>query len=129
MKILVTGSSGFIAGYLIEQLLEAGHKVSGVDDFSKYGPVQKSYDQHPKFRLTKGDARDGELLRRAGEGCDIIVAAAAKIGGISYFHRYAYDLLANNERILAATFDAAIDLHKAGSLKRIVVISSSMVFE
>ena len=129
MKILVTGSSGFIAGYLIEQLLEAGHEVSGVDDFSKYGPVAKSYDQHPKYRLTKGDARDSELLRRAGEGCDIVVAAAAKIGGISYFHRYAYDLLANNERILAATFDAAIDLHKAGALKRIVVVSSSMVFE
>ena len=37
--------------------------------------------------------------------------------------------MANNERILAATFDAAIDLHKAGALKRIVVVSSSMVFE
>jgi len=29
-------------------------------------------------------------------------------GGISYFHEYVYDLLADNERILAASFDAAI---------------------
>ena len=51
------------------------------------------------------------------------------IGGISYFHEFAYDLLAENERILAATFDAAIAAHKAGTLERIVVMSSSMVFE
>ena len=41
---------------------------------------------------------------------------AAMIGGISYFHEFAYDLLAENERILAATFDAAIDAHKRGMI-------------
>ena len=51
------------------------------------------------------------------------------IGGISYFHEFAYDLLAENERILAATFDAAIAAHRSGRLQRIVVLSSSMVFE
>ena len=51
------------------------------------------------------------------------------IGGISYFHEFAYDLLAENERILAATFDAAIEAHRAGTLERIVVVSSSMVYE
>jgi nucleoside-diphosphate-sugar epimerase len=129
LKILVTGSSGFIAGYLVQELLDAGHEVVGIDDFSKYGRVAKSYDDHPRYRATEGDARDAALLRSLGEGCDVIVAAAAKIGGISYFHRYAYDLLATNERILAATFDAALELRRAGSLQRIVVISSSMVFE
>ena len=51
------------------------------------------------------------------------------IGGISYFHEFAFDLLAENERILASTFEAAIASHKAGRLQRIVVLSSSMVFE
>ena len=51
------------------------------------------------------------------------------IGGISYFHEFAFDLLAENERILASTFEAAIAAHKAGRLQRIVVLSSSMVFE
>ena len=36
------------------------------------------------------------------------------IGGISYFHAYAYDLLATNERIMAASCDAALAAHKAG---------------
>ena len=47
--------------------------------------------------------------------CDQFVAAAAMIGGISYFHEFAYDLLAENERILASTFDAAIAAHRAGA--------------
>ena len=45
---------------------------------------------------------------------DQVVAAAAMIGGISYFHEFAFDLLAENERILASTFEAAIASHKAG---------------
>ncbi len=61
--------------------------------------------------------------------CDQVVAAAAMIGGISYFHEFAYDLLAENERILAATFDAAIAAHRDGHLERIIVVSSSMVYE
>jgi nucleoside-diphosphate-sugar epimerase len=51
------------------------------------------------------------------------------IGGISYFHEFAYDLLAENERITAAAFDTAIWAHKERKLKKIVVLSSSMVFE
>jgi nucleoside-diphosphate-sugar epimerase len=51
------------------------------------------------------------------------------IGGISYFHEFAYDLLAENERISAATFDAAVAAHRSGRLERVTVISSSMVFE
>ena len=45
------------------------------------------------------------------------------IGGISYFHEFAYDLLAENERILASTFDAAIAAHRDGHLERIIVVS------
>ena len=47
------------------------------------------------------------------------------IGGISYFHEFAYDLLAENERILAATFDAAVDAFKRGRLKKINVLSAA----
>jgi nucleoside-diphosphate-sugar epimerase len=61
--------------------------------------------------------------------CDQIIAGAAMIGGISYFHAYAFDLLAENERILATTFDTALRAFRAGPLKKITVISSSMVFE
>jgi len=129
VKVLVTGAAGFIAGYLVPELLEAGHDVIGLDDFSKYGRVVKSYDDHPRYRFVEGDAKDAELLRDLAADCHQVVAAAAMIGGISYFHEFAYDLLAENERILASTFDAAIAAHRDGHLARIVVVSSSMVYE
>src|SRR5438309_1127809 len=129
MKILVTGAAGFICGYLVSELLEAGHEVVGVDNFSKYGPVRRSFDGHPRYRLVEGDAKDSELMTELAADCDHVVAGAAMIGGISYFHEFAYDLLAENERIIAATFDAAISAHRLGRLQRITVISSSIVFE
>jgi len=129
MKTLVTGSNGFIAGYLVAELLEHGHEVVGVDNFSKYGRVQKSYDNHPKYKLVEGDVKDTELLKKLAADCDHFVACAAMIGGISYFHKYAYDLIAENERITASSFDAAIWAHKQKKLKKVTVLSSSMVFE
>lgn len=129
MKILVTGAAGFICGYLVADLLHAGHEVVGVDNYSKYGPVRRSFDGDPRYRLVEGDAKNAKLLTELAVDCDQLVAGAAMIGGISYFHEFAYDLLAENERICAATFDAAINAHRAGRLKKITVISSSMVFE
>lgn len=129
MKVLVTGSAGFIAGYVVAELLEAGHEVVGIDNLSKYGPVEKSYDQHPRYTFVKGDAKDVGLMKELVEDCDQVLAGAAMIGGISYFHTHAYDLLAENERIIGATFDAAIWAFKARRLKKINVLSSSMVFE
>ena len=111
------------------ELLEAGHTVVGVDNFSKYGPTAKSYDTHPRYTFSQGDAKDEDLIRKLAADCDQVVAAAAMIGGISYFHEFAFDLLAENEAILSATFKAAIDAHRSGHLERITVISSSMVFE
>jgi nucleoside-diphosphate-sugar epimerase len=129
VKVLVTGAAGFINGYLVPELLEAGHEVVGLDDFSKYGRLVKSYDDHPRYRFIEGDAKDPRLMTELAADVDQVVAAAAMIGGISYFHEFAYDLIAENERILAATFDAAIAAHKANRLQRIVVMSSSMVYE
>lgn len=129
MKILVTGSAGFICGYLVEELLNHGHEVYGVDNFSKYGKVEKSYDKHPRYHFTQGDAKDTELMKKLAGECDQVLAAAAMIGGISYFHEMAYDLLAENERITASTFDAAIWAFKHKGLKKINVMSSSMVYE
>lgn len=131
-KILVTGSHGFIGSYICQELLDKGYEVIGVDNFSKYGEVIKPFDNHPNFKFIKLDVIDinnSEEIKALSENLDYIIAGAAMIGGISYFHKYAYDLLATNERILASTFDFAIDLWKNKKLKRIIVLSSSMVFE
>lgn len=129
MKILITGSTGFIGGYLVEELLSNGYEVIGIDNYSKYGKIERSYDSHPNYHFIEGDAKDTELLKKLSEDCEQVVALAAMIGGISYFHKFAYDLLAENERIIASTFDAAIWAFKNKKLTKINVLSSSMVFE
>jgi nucleoside-diphosphate-sugar epimerase len=129
MKVLVTGAAGFIGGYLVEELLSHGHHVLGLDNFSKYGELTQVSQQHPNYKLIRGDAKDVPLMRELLADCDHVVAGAAMIGGISYFHQFAYDLLAENERITASTFDAALWAYRDARLKKITVISSSMVFE
>ncbi|MFC7545697.1 NAD-dependent epimerase/dehydratase family protein [Plantactinospora sp. GCM10030261] len=128
-RVLVTGSAGFIGGYLVQELLGRGHEVVGVDNYSKYGPVAHSYDDDPRYRFVEGDARDTGLLAGLLADCDHFVAGAAMIGGISYFHSYAYDLLATNERIMAASCDAALRAFRGGRLRKVTYLSSSMVFE
>lgn len=128
-KVLVSGSAGFIGGYVVEELLRRGYDVVGIDNYSKYGKVVKSYDDHPRYHFVEGDARDVELMTKLLSDCDHFIAGAALIGGISYFHAYTYDLLATNERIMASQCDAAIAAHRAGKLKKVTYLSSSMVFE
>ena len=128
-RVLITGAAGFIGTYLVDEFLRAGYDVVGLDNFSKYGPVtpsrQKGYD------FVQGDAKDVGLLTKLLGDCDHFIAGAAMIGGIAYFHRLAFDLLAENERITAAAFEAAIAAHRKGEgkLRKITVMSSSMVFE
>jgi UDP-glucose 4-epimerase len=129
-KVLVTGSAGFIGGYLVSELLSQDYSVIGLDNFSKYGRVSRSFDQSTNYSFVQGDARDEDLLKDLLFDCDHVIAGAALIGGISYFHAYAYDLLANNEKLTAAICNAAIATKNAGRpLKKVTFMSSSMVFE
>lgn len=128
-RVLVTGAAGFIGGYLVQELLTRGYLVTGLDNYSKYGQVRKSYDLHPSYRFVEGDARNVDLVGELLTDCDQLIAGAAMIGGISYFHTYPYDLLATNERIMAATCDAAIEAFRSGHLTKVTYLSSSMVYE
>lgn len=129
-KVLVTGSAGFIGGYLVEELVCQGYNVIGLDNLSKYGRVSRSFDENSNYEFVAGDAMDVKLLEDLLFDCDHVIAGAALIGGISYFHTYAYDLLAKNERMIAAMCDAAIATRAKGRpLKKVTYMSSSMVFE
>ncbi len=57
MKVLVTGSAGFIGFHLVKRLLETGHKVTGIDNINSY------YDPELKYaRLAEtGIDRNAEI--------------------------------------------------------------------
>ena len=75
-KVLVTGSAGFIGGYVVEELLARDYEVVGLDNYSKYGPVKRSYDDHPRYHFVEGDARDVELMTSLARDCDHLIAGA-----------------------------------------------------
>jgi len=128
MKILVTGSAGFVAGYVVEKLLQEGHSVIGIDNFSKYGKTSKNYDTNPNYIFVNGDAKNVNLLKQLIVDCDHFICLAGQIGGIVYFAKYAYDLFNENEKIMSSAMDAAIWAHKKAKLKKITLASSSVVY-
>jgi UDP-glucose 4-epimerase len=129
-KVLVTGSAGFVGGYLVNELLDKNFQVVGLDNLSKYGSVSRDSDSNQMYTFIQGDARDFSLMYDLMKDCDYVIANAALIGGITYFHTYAYDLLSTNEQIMSSTCDAAIRIFsEKGKLKKVTYISSSMVFE
>ena len=128
-RVLVTGAAGFVGGYLVGELLDRGYRVTGLDNLSKYGELEPPGAGRAGYEFVRGDARDPDLVGALLAGCEHFIAGAAMVGGIGYFHRRPYDLLAANERIMAAACDAAIAAHRGGSLRKVTYLSSSMVYE
>ena len=129
-KVLLTGSEGFIGGYIVKELLDQGYYVVGIDNLSKYGQIIRNHSDNKNYKFIKGDVKDKNLLRENLIDCDYLIAGAAMIGGISYFHEFEYDLLSENEKIISSTIDTAIEVFKDNNkLQRVVYLSSSMVFE
>lgn len=119
-RVIVTGGCGLIGRAVVAQLLERGHEVAVLDNLSKEGG--RVLDG-AAFDLI--DLREEEAARSAFAGFDSCVNLAALIGGIGYFHRLPADILADNDRIYAATFRAAA----VAKMRRMVFVSSSMVYE
>lgn len=129
-KVLVTGGEGFLGSFICSELLANGYAVTSVDNYSKYGRVSRPHNSHPNFSLLEIDLTKDKLDERLPtNNFDYIIAGAARIGGIAYFSINPYTIMRDNELIAANTFDYALKAHRYGNLDRIVVVSSSMVFE
>lgn len=120
IKVLVTGGAGFIGSEVVKQLLDKGYQVRVVDDLSKKEARVPKDCEFLKLNLT-----DKKSAVRAMDGVDFCIHLAAKIGGIGYFHKYPATILSENNKMYSAVFEAAV----AKKIKRIIYLSSSMVFE
>lgn len=80
-KCLVTGGAGFIGSHLTEQLLNEGHAVTIVDNFSTGQQVNLAHlADHPHLTLLSGSITDQTLLAEAVRGMDVIYHLAAAVG-------------------------------------------------
>jgi UDP-glucuronate 4-epimerase len=88
IRILVTGSAGFIGSNLTDSLLKSGNKVMGIDNFDIYYERTikeeniKEAMQNPAYQFKEGDIRDAAFLDNCFEQFkpDLIVHLAAKAG-------------------------------------------------
>jgi UDP-glucuronate 4-epimerase len=88
MRFLVTGSAGFIGFHLSRRLLEAGHEVLGVDNFSTYYDVSLKeartgiLEGYDGFKVARLSLEDAEALNAAWAAFqpEVVVHLAAQAG-------------------------------------------------
>jgi len=76
MRITVSGGAGFIGSHLVDRLVENGHHVVVLDDFSS-GHRANLPEDHPRLRILEGDAADPRAAAAATDGASVVVHLAA----------------------------------------------------
>jgi UDP-N-acetylglucosamine 4-epimerase len=123
-KILVTGGAGFIGSNLCEKLLESGHRVVCLDNFST-GKRENimPFLKNSAFKLMEGDIRNVETCRRAVEGMDIVLHEAA-LGSVP---RSINDPITTNEVNISGFLNMLVAARDA-KVKRFVYAASSSTY-
>ena len=130
MKILITGSAGFIGYHLCKSLLEDGHHILGIDNLNDYYDVSLKKDrlkelENKNFKFEKVDISDRQELQRIFKSFDPqkVVNLAAQAGvRYSLINPYAY--LDSN----LAGFLNVIEMCRHHNVEGLIYASSSSVY-
>jgi len=107
--------------FVIPVLLENGHTVVGVDNFARYGEIERSRN----YEFIQGDLTDRDFTETVTSGIDGIIQAAALIYGIGGFHKYPADILSKDVLLHQNILRSMLK----NDVSKIAYISSSMVYE
>lgn len=77
-SILVIGGAGFIGSHTVDLLLQEGHRVRVLDNFSS-GRKENLPWEHPHLEIVSGDLEDGVLLERAFDQAQAVLHLAAQV--------------------------------------------------
>jgi UDP-N-acetylglucosamine/UDP-N-acetylgalactosamine 4-epimerase len=125
---LITGVAGFIGSNLLEELLNLGQTVVGLDNFStghqtNLDSALASQSKPGQFRFVEGDVRDLGVVRAVSNGVDYVLHQAA-LGSVP---RSLHDPLTSAQVNVDGTLHVLIAARDAG-VKRVVYASSSSVY-
>jgi GDP-D-mannose 3', 5'-epimerase len=93
-RVAVTGGAGFLGSHIVKRLIDDGHEVSIVDDFSA-GSLQNLADVGVRRKCSVGDLRDYRFAKKSLRKAETVYHFAAEVGSVSYLH-------GSNARELAA---------------------------
>ncbi len=131
MKVLVTGSAGFIGAAVSNTLLSRGDSVVGLDNFNDYYEVSLKNDRHKALEANanyagfKGDLQNAELIQQifTEHKPDRVVHLAAQ-AGVRYSLENPHSYIESN--ILG--FLNILEACKTHSVEHLVYASSSSVY-
>jgi nucleoside-diphosphate-sugar epimerase len=79
-NILITGGAGYLGSTMVPAMLEAGHKVTVLDNFMFKQNTLGQNCLNPNFDVYRGDARDKNTLAPLIKDADIVIPLAAIVG-------------------------------------------------
>ena len=123
MRVMVAGSEGSLMQATIPHLLAAGNSVAGVDNFFRYGKIERCRD----YQFIEADLADRQVVRDVlrDHKIEMVIQAAARIFGVGGFHKYPADILSQDVLLHQNILSEGL----AHGVLKIVYISSSMVYE
>lgn len=79
-NILVTGGAGYLGSTLVPALLQAGHKVTVLDNFLFKQASLNHVCHEPNFNVVKGDIRVESIIKPLLAKADVVIPLAALVG-------------------------------------------------
>src|SRR5215208_3784885 len=122
MRVLVTGGGGFIGSHLVERMLELGHDVVALDNFST-GRRENLVPFLDDIEVVEGDMRSYERVHTAVQGCEVVYHQAA----LPSVPRSVQDPLTSTEANVTGTLNVLLNARDAG-VRRVVFASSSSIY-
>ena len=123
-RILVTGGGGFIGSNLTEALLQRGHFVRVLDDFSTGKRENLAFERtYPSLEVAEGDIRDREVCKRGMEGIDYVFHQAA----LPSVQRSVEDPFLSNSVNAGGTLNVLLAAREA-RVKRLMYAASSSFY-
>ena len=131
MRILVTGTAGFIGFHLAKRLVEENYEVVGVDNLCPYYDVNlkldriKQIEHYKNFKFIKLDLKDTEHVFKLfdEEKFDYVLHMAAQ-AGVRYSLKNPYQYIDSNILATVNLFEAV----KKHQVKHFVLASTSSVY-
>lgn len=122
-KVLITGGAGFVGSHLADALLEAGHEVRIFDNLTAQVHPDGMPDYLPgEIHFMEGDLRDGDQVREAVRGVDVIYHLGAAVGVGQSMYEISHYMGSNTQgtaNLLQALLDTELKVEK-------LIVASSM---